>query len=96
GDSTLTQVKEALDHRKWKLFLEKTNVANHECKAAMQGMWKVQDELSTDGQGLILRGRRIVLPQSLWAKVVELAHQGHQGAAKTKARLRAKVWFPGM
>ncbi|KAJ1144440.1 hypothetical protein NDU88_010739 [Pleurodeles waltl] len=80
----------------WKLFLERTKAVNQECKAAMQGMWRVRDKLSMDGQGLVLRGRRIVLPQSLWAKVVELAHQGHQGAAKTKARLRAKVWFPGM
>jgi len=29
-------------------------------------------------------------------KIVEIAHEGHQGLVKTKSPLRAKVWFPYM
>ena len=50
--------------------------------------------MSSDG--LILRGLRIVLPQSLRSSAVKLAHEGHQGICKTKSLLRAKIWFPGI
>ena len=45
---------------------------------------------------LVLRGRRIVVPESLRQGVVALAHIGHQGATKTKQYLRERVWFPKM
>ncbi|KAJ1173369.1 hypothetical protein NDU88_005205 [Pleurodeles waltl] len=75
--------KDALNRREWKRFLEGTQSLDQEECLAMQGVWKMRDELS-DGT-----------PPCLWDRVVELPHQGHQVAAKTKARLRAKVWFPG-
>ena len=46
--------------------------------------------------GVLLRGTRLVLPQSLRARVLELAHEGHQGIVKTKERLRSKVWWPAI
>ena len=45
---------------------------------------------------VLLRSGQIVIPQSLRHRVLELAHQGHQGIAKTKTRLHFKVWWPGM
>ena len=50
----------------------------------------------TSCDGILLRGNRILIPDSLRKRVLELAHQGHQGIAKTKSRLRSKVWWPGM
>ena len=38
-----------------------------------------------------MRGMRIVIPVSLRKRVLELAHEGHQGIVKTKDRLRSKV-----
>ena len=29
-------------------------------------------------------------------RILDLAHQGHQGITKTKSRFRSKVWWPGM
>lgn len=54
--------------------------------------------------GVIIRGDRLVIPDSeivpglgsLRKQVVETAHEGHQGASKTKRLLRAKMWFPGL
>ncbi|CAB3998121.1 uncharacterized protein K02A2.6-like, partial [Paramuricea clavata] len=46
--------------------------------------------------GIILRGSRIVLPESLTLKAVQIAHEGHQGLVKTKQLLREKVWYPGI
>ncbi len=45
---------------------------------------------------LVLRGVRIVVPCKLRKRVVDLAHEGHQGVVKSKQRLRSKVWWPGI
>lgn len=47
-----------------------------------------------DGQDVLLRGTRLVIPLSLQRHVVDLAHAGHLGIVKTKTLLREKVWFP--
>ncbi len=36
------------------------------------------------------------MPSSLHDRVIELAHEGHQGIVRTKQLLRSKVWFPKM
>ena len=50
----------------------------------------------TTVDGIILRGDRIVVPAKLRQKMIEIAHEGHQGQVRTKQLLRAHVWFPGM
>ena len=45
---------------------------------------------------LVLRGHKIVVPKPLRTKILELAHEGHQGTVKCKSRLRQKVWWPGI
>ena len=53
----------------------------------------MKDELSVC-DGVILRGRRILIPSSLRGKVLELAHESHQGIIKCNQRLRSMVWWP--
>ena len=55
----------------------------------------VSHELACIGQ-VVLRGTRIVVPRKLRRRVLDLAHEGHQGIVKTKERLRSKVWWPGI
>ncbi|XP_048590584.1 uncharacterized protein LOC116613084 isoform X1 [Nematostella vectensis] len=55
----------------------------------------VSKELWIAGQ-LVMRGNRIVLPESLWKQAIILAHEGHQGMVRTKSRLRSKLWWPQM
>lgn len=63
----------------------------------LRGYYTVRDELSVHDEGnLILRGTRLVIPKSLQSRIVDIAHEGHQGVVKTKALMREKVWYPGM
>ena len=52
------------------------------------------DQLTVSEDGLILRSRQIVIPESLRKPLVEIAHEGHLGIVKTKKIMRLKVWFP--
>ncbi|KAK3697503.1 hypothetical protein QZH41_002099 [Actinostola sp. cb2023] len=56
---------------------------------------QVKQEL-TVANGVILRGTRIIVPETLRQRMIMLAHSGHQGIVKTKRLLRDSVWFPGI
>lgn len=43
---------------------------------------------------ILLRNNKIVIPEKLRIRTLELAHEGHPGIAKMKQRLRTKVWWP--
>ena len=45
---------------------------------------------------LVLRGTRILIPESLRETVLEIAHWGHPGIVCMKRRLRTKVWWMGV
>ena len=55
----------------------------------------IKDEL-TIGKSNILRGTRIVTPDTLQKKALNLAHATHQGLVNTRALIREKIWFPGI
>ena len=72
-------------------------------QAVQTGQWRgdisdfarFKDELSVH-DGLVLRGHRLILPQSLQKRAIDIAHQSHQGIVKTKQLIRKKIWFPGI
>lgn len=45
---------------------------------------------------LLLRGDRLVLPEVLRHRTLEIAHESHPGMVAMKRRLRQKVWWPKM
>ena len=45
---------------------------------------------------IVMKGSRIVLPQKMRRRALILAHEGHQGVVRTKARLREKLWWARM
>ena len=57
---------------------------------------QIKEEITIDHHNVLLRGTRIIIPTSLQQHVIQIAHEGHQGQAKTKALLREHVWFPDM
>ena len=64
----------------------------HDCPRAYRTVWA---ELSV-ANGMLLRGSRLVVPQALRRRVLDLAHEGHQGIVRTKEKLRSGVWWPGV
>ena len=69
-------IKEAITQGKW-----------DKCSVSVKA---VKDVLSVC-DGVILRGSRILIPSSLRGKLLELAHEGHQGIVKCKQRLILQV-----
>ena len=98
ADPTLQLLMELITTDKWNLIDNLTtqshpNVSIPELKAYR----KIKSELAlNEHDRIILRGSRIILPESLRLKVIHIAHEGHQGLVKTKQLLREKVWYPGI
>lgn len=79
SDQVLQEVKIGLTENSWS---ERATVYKH-----------FETELCFSGS-ILLRGNRIVMPESLRARTIELAHEGHPGITVMKRRLRTKVWWP--
>lgn len=62
----------------------------------LRAYYAVRDELSSYGGDCLARGERAVIPVSLREQVLRLAHEGHPGIVKMKARCRDTVWWPGL
>lgn len=78
-DKTIQAVKQAIYHNKW------TELA--------QPFKLFETELCVAGE-ILLRGTKIVMPEELRKRTIELAHEGHPGICKMKQRIRTKVWWP--
>ena len=81
-DFDLSEVRKCLIQAKWN-------------KSTMGTYFPIRNELCQIGY-LLLRGTRIIIPEALRAKCIELAHEGHLGIVGTKQMLRSKVWWPSM
>ena len=82
-DAIMTDVRQFITSGNW----QKTelNKAYYSCRQ----QFSVREDV-------ILFSSRIVISSSLRRRILELAHEKHQGIVKTKALLREKVWWPGM
>ncbi|XP_033109615.1 uncharacterized protein K02A2.6-like [Anneissia japonica] len=56
---------------------------------------RIKDEFSIHND-IIFRGQRVIIPAALTSKLVNLAHENHQGIVRTKQRLRDLYWWPKM
>lgn len=45
---------------------------------------------------LVVRGNKLVVPECLRSRMLDLAHEGHPRESVMKRRLRDRVWWPGM
>ena len=93
---TLTQIQQATDQ---------DSVLQRVYQSIVSGNWpktketdpyfRVKDELTLN-VSLLLRGSRIVIPDSLQSTTLQLAHEGHQGIVRTKQLLQEKIWWPAI
>ena len=65
------------------------------CKKSLKQYAGIFDELTIIND-LAVRGDKVIIPQSLRADAISLAHEGHQCADKTLKLLRQSCWFPNM
>ncbi len=91
-DKVIQEVIAAVQSGQWKTskLLQNSEVRD------LRALFQLPNELSVNDNRILLRGRQIVIPQSLRQRTVSIAHESHQGIVKTKMLLRTKVWWPGM
>ncbi|XP_032796135.2 uncharacterized protein K02A2.6-like [Daphnia magna] len=57
--------------------------------------WTIRQELSVD-DGLVLFGKRIVIPQRSRRDILAKLHVAHQGIVRMKRRARQTIYWPGL
>ena len=57
--------------------------------------WSIRDRLSIDDD-LIVYGCRLLIPTSLRATLLSRLHDAHQGIARSQARARLTIYWPGI
>ncbi|XP_062373408.1 uncharacterized protein LOC134061671 [Sardina pilchardus] len=58
--------------------------------------FRIQTELSEHDECIIRGTHRVVVPRNVQPKLIQIAHDTHQGIVRTKQRLRELYWWPGM
>ena len=86
-DSTLNMLKDIV-FRGWQNLRK-------QCPQELCDYWNFRCDLVID-DGLVLKGDRIVIPQSLKKEVLEAIHTGHQGETKCLLLARESVFWPGI
>ena len=66
-----------------------------ECPTHLHGYWNYRDELGVE-DGIIMKGTRIIIPQSLRNDVLDQLHYAHQGVEKCKLRAKYSVFWHGI
>ena len=64
-------------------------------KPILAPYWNIRNELS-EAEGLLFKGRQLIIPRSMQSSVLNLIHESHLGIEKCKARARSIVYWPGM
>ncbi|KAL0150323.1 hypothetical protein M9458_054431, partial [Cirrhinus mrigala] len=67
----------------------------HRVSTGIVPYWQVRAELYLVGD-LLMKGDRIVIPQTLRGEILHKLHEGHQAISKCRARAQASVWWPGI
>ena len=91
---TITEIKSATDSDRILQALRAAVRLNHWDCDAIKPFKAIKDVLTIGAFNIVLRGTRIVIPESLQKKAIDLAHTTHQGLSKTKSLLQEKMWFP--
>ena len=86
-DETLSKVREHV--------LTAWPMKRQQLQSELRPYFDIRAELSVWNR-CIVRGLRTIIPESLAAAILDLAHEGHPGVVKMKQRCRESVWWPGI
>jgi hypothetical protein len=98
ADSTLQAVKNAVQSGRWDQACKTVGVDTKAINVFEKSAHElaVLEDTENSDKFVILKGNSLVIPYTPRKRVVQLAHEGHQGIVKTKQLLREKVWFCGL
>ena len=68
---------------------------NEDVKDDVKPYFNVRDELSCE-DNVLMRGLRVVIPESQRKDVMKMLHDGHPGICRMKAIARSFMWWPGI
>ena len=63
---------------------------------ALVPYFRIHTELAEHDECVIRGTHRVVVPREIQPKLIQIAHDTHQGIVRTKQRLRELYWWPGM
>lgn len=64
-----------------------------ELPATLREFWSYRDELAVEN-GIIFKGRQVLIPEPLRPDILKQLHSGHQGIEKTRRLARESVYWP--
>ena len=88
GDEELQQLREQLQ-KPWPRRMQL-------CQPAVRPFFRCREELTVVGNVILRGSAKVVVPAKLRSRLLQLAHEAHQGIVKTKQRVRDLYWWPGI
>lgn len=64
-----------------------------ELNTNLRKYWAYRDEMSLE-DGIVMKGERVVIPESMRTEILERIHEAHQGIVKCKLRAKNSVFWP--
>ena len=97
SDLTLQLLTSLIRSNKWDILKHPDKLSKHCNLKDLKVYQNIANELTIlSDKNIILRGNRIIIPQSLQQRMIKFAHTGHLGMTKSKSILRDKIYFPGL
>ena len=62
----------------------------------LQPFFSIRHELAVMNECIVRGTHRLLVPESLQKRLIDIAHETHQGIVRTKQRLRELYWWPKM
>ena len=78
-----------------KVYCEKGWPERQALPGTVKPYYPVSAEICIEG-GLLMRGSRIIIPESMRRNTLDKVHTGHEGISKCRERARQSVWWPGL
>ena len=98
-DKRLQEIQKAQDedtiYSQIKYFCRNGWLHKSKIRGPLKRFIPVKDELSVS-KDLLLRGSRLVIPQSLQPEILTKLHTGHQGISKCRQCALQSVWWPAI
>ena len=89
-DETLCHLKDLKDvvYHGWSELFQ-------DCPYDLKDYCNYREDLSVEN-GLVLKGHRLIVPESLRTQMLSLVHQGHMGTEKCLLRAKDCMFWPGI